>query len=147
MQALLRGLSEVGYVYGEHFVTEARGGGEAGALPRPGDRPRPYQAGRHRQRRTVAVIPQAGDLDDPHRHGGAADPVADGFAQTLARPGANFTGFSLQFLESTGKRLELLKVSPRGPAPVAVLFSRVDLSGQASRGRRPSLRPGTAGGS
>ena len=27
IQALLRGLRELGYVYGEHFVTEARGSG------------------------------------------------------------------------------------------------------------------------
>lgn len=27
INALLRGLRELGYVYGEHFVTEARGGG------------------------------------------------------------------------------------------------------------------------
>ncbi len=32
--ALLRGLRELGYVYGEHFVTEPRGArGETGALP------------------------------------------------------------------------------------------------------------------
>ena len=35
--ALLRELRELGYVYGEHFVTEVRGGGkQARAFPRPG---------------------------------------------------------------------------------------------------------------
>ena len=39
----------------------------------------------------------------------ARDPLGQGFAQSLARPGGNFTGMSLQTLEITGKRLELLK--------------------------------------
>jgi putative ABC transport system substrate-binding protein len=39
----------------------------------------------------------------------APDPVKQGFAQSLARPGGNFTGMSLQSLELTGKRLEILK--------------------------------------
>jgi putative ABC transport system substrate-binding protein len=63
---------------------------------------------------------------------GAGDPVAEGYVQTLRRPGGNFTGLSLQFLESTGKRLELLKEIALGGAAVAVLWSRVDRT-------RPSL--------
>jgi putative ABC transport system substrate-binding protein len=39
----------------------------------------------------------------------AADPVASGFVATLARPGGNITGLSLQSPELAGKRLELLK--------------------------------------
>jgi hypothetical protein len=39
----------------------------------------------------------------------APDPVGEGFVQNLARPGGNLTGMSLQSLELTGKRLELLK--------------------------------------
>jgi putative ABC transport system substrate-binding protein len=39
----------------------------------------------------------------------AADPVASGFVATLARPGGNVTGLSLQSPELAGKRLELLK--------------------------------------
>jgi len=37
------------------------------------------------------------------------DPVRQGYVQSLARPGANFTGMSLQSLELTGKRLQILK--------------------------------------
>ena len=40
---------------------------------------------------------------------GAADPVASGFVVSLARPGGNITGLSLQSPELAGKRLELLK--------------------------------------
>jgi putative ABC transport system substrate-binding protein len=67
---------------------------------------------------------------------GAADPVGQGFAQSLGRPGGNFTGLSLQLTETTGKRLELLKELVPGPAPVAVLWDRqsgpVPLSWQAA---------------
>jgi putative ABC transport system substrate-binding protein len=40
---------------------------------------------------------------------GAADPVASGFVASLAHPGGNITGLSLQSAELSGKRLELLK--------------------------------------
>src|SRR5215510_7220981 len=40
---------------------------------------------------------------------GVSDPVATGFVTSLAQPGGNITGFSLQSPELSGKRLELLK--------------------------------------
>jgi putative tryptophan/tyrosine transport system substrate-binding protein len=40
---------------------------------------------------------------------GAADPVGMGFVASLARPGGNITGLSLQSPELTGKRLDLLR--------------------------------------
>jgi putative ABC transport system substrate-binding protein len=58
---------------------------------------------------------------------GAGDPVDAGFVQSLARPGGNFTGLSLQSRETTGKRLELLKELVPGAAPVAVLWYRASL--------------------
>src|SRR5262245_38802937 len=39
----------------------------------------------------------------------AGDPVANGLVDSLARPGGNVTGLSLQSNESAGKRLELLR--------------------------------------
>ena len=45
---------------------------------------------------------------------GGADPVADGFVQSLARPGGNMTGFTTLETSVGGKLLELLKgVAPR----------------------------------
>ena len=40
---------------------------------------------------------------------GVSDPVGTGFVASLARPGGNITGLSLQSPELSGKRLELLK--------------------------------------
>ena len=37
------------------------------------------------------------------------DPVGNGFAVSLARPGGNVTGLSTQYPEISGKQLELLK--------------------------------------
>ena len=39
----------------------------------------------------------------------ATDPVGDGLVTSLARPGGNLTGLSLQFTDLVGKRLELLR--------------------------------------
>jgi len=64
--------------------------------------------------------------------GGAGDPVRQGFVQSLARPGGNFTGLSLQFLETTGKRLELLKELVPGAAPAGVLQHRAPLAWEAA---------------
>jgi putative tryptophan/tyrosine transport system substrate-binding protein len=39
----------------------------------------------------------------------SGDPVGDGFVMSLARPGGNITGLSLQQEENAGKRIELLR--------------------------------------
>jgi putative ABC transport system substrate-binding protein len=134
--ALLRGLREVGYVYGEHFVTEPRGG--AG-------RPERYpDLAAELVRLQVDVIVAAGPMlaalkqttsTIPVVMAGANDPEGDGLAQTLGRPGGNFTGLSNQSAEVTGKRLELLKEFVPTAVLVAVLRDRTGLqSWQAAEG-------------
>jgi len=133
VNALLRGLRELGYVYGEHFVTEPRGG--AGKPERFPD----LAAELVRLQVDVIVAGQPllpalkqATSTIPVVMGGAGDPVRQGFVQSLARPGGNFTGLSLQFLETTGKRLELLKELVPGAAPVGVLQHRAPLAWEAA---------------
>lgn len=51
------------------------------------------------------------------------DPVAVGVATSLARPGGNLTGLSLQGSDTTGKLLELLKELVSGATRIAVLVN------------------------
>ena len=120
--ALLRGFRELGYVYGEHFVTEPRGSaGRPERLPR---------LAAELVRLQVDVIVAAGftlpalkqaTSTIPIVMAAASDPVGAGFVRSLGQPGGNFTGLSLQSMETSGKRLELLKelvpgaVAGRGP--------------------------------
>src|SRR5262245_57219566 len=50
------------------------------------------------------------------------DPVASGFAETLARPAGNLTGFFLNLPEFTAKRLEILKETLPSISHVAALW-------------------------
>ena len=122
--AFLRGMRELGYVYGRDFVTEPRGGegrpelwaGQAAELVRL----------------RVDVIVAAGvnlltlkqaTSTIPVVMAAAPDPEGDGYVQSLRHPGGNITGLSLQEFETTGKRLELLKELVPSAAPVAVLWT------------------------
>ena len=144
--ALLRGLRELGYMYGEHFVTEPRGGeGKPERFPNLAAELVGLQ---------VDVIVAAGPMlpvlkqatsTIPVVMTGAADPVASGYVQSLARPGGNITGLSLQINETMGKRLELLKELVPRAAPVGILwdprFSRPawQAAESAARGRKWKL--------
>jgi len=107
--AFRRGIAESGYVEGKNFATEYRFGPES--LP---------QAAADFVRLNVKVIFSAGpaalaaasnattsipvvgiDLEN--------DPVAKGYAKTLARPGGNVTGIFLDIPELSGKQIGLLK--------------------------------------
>jgi putative tryptophan/tyrosine transport system substrate-binding protein len=57
---------------------------------------------------------------------GVSDPVGTGFVASLARPGGNVTGLSLQSPELSGKRLELLKEIIPKLSRVAFLVHRQD---------------------
>jgi putative ABC transport system substrate-binding protein len=63
---------------------------------------------------------------------GASDPVRDGFAASLARPGGNITGVTDSSLDLIPKQLELLKAAAPGARRVAFLFGRYG-AGDAAR--------------
>jgi putative tryptophan/tyrosine transport system substrate-binding protein len=121
--ALLGGLRELGYVYGETFVTEARSA--EGQVERfPG-------LVADLIRLQVDLIVAAGPAlaackqatsTLPIVMAGAEDPVGLGVVKSLAQPGTNFTGLSNQNVETTVKKLEMLKEIVPGAAPVAVLW-------------------------
>ena len=126
VKALLRGLHELGYVYGRDFVTEARAGeGRPERWPVMVDElvrlqvdvivaPGPTLPALKRATSTIPIVMAA-----------AGDPVGDGYVQSLGRPGGNMTGLSLQEIDTTEKRLELLKELAPSAAPVAVLWTNV----------------------
>ena len=123
VNALLGRLGELGYVYGEHFVTEPRGSeGKPGRFPALAAELVRLQldvivaAGA-----TLTALKQA-SATIPIVMAASSDPVAEGLVQSLGHPGGNFTGLSHQSSETTGKRLELLKELVPGPSPVAVLW-------------------------
>jgi putative ABC transport system substrate-binding protein len=77
------------------------------------------------------------------------DPVGIGLISSLARPTGNITGLSQNIVESTGKRLELLKLVTPGLSEVAVLWNPDESNSvlnmkelqAASRGLGLQLRP------
>jgi putative ABC transport system substrate-binding protein len=58
----------------------------------------------------------------------SSDPVGVGLVTSLARPGGNITGVSIQAAEVGGKRLELLKEAVPRASRVAVLWNAADAS-------------------
>jgi len=128
--ALLRGLRDQGYVYGQHFVTEGRAGAS---------RPERFPVlAAELVRLQLDVIVAAGPflpaLKDatstiPIVMAGAIDPVGEGLVQSLGHPGTNFTGLSNQSADLSGKRLELLKEVVPTASLVAVLWDSTLASG------------------
>ena len=125
INAFLRGLHELGYVYGEHFVIEPRGiEGKPERFP---------SAAAELVRLQLDVIVAAGAAVPalkqatstiPIVMAAAGDPVGSGYVQSLGHPGGNVTGLSLQSVETAGKRLEMLKELVPAATPVAVVWDR-----------------------
>jgi putative tryptophan/tyrosine transport system substrate-binding protein len=63
---------------------------------------------------------------------GPADPVGDGFIESLSRPGGNFTGFLFTEAEIAGKFLELLVEIAPHVKKVAIIFNRDTAPGHGS---------------
>jgi putative ABC transport system substrate-binding protein len=122
-------MGELGYEYGRDFVTDPRGGDGrteqyaslAAELVRlPADVI--VAAGP-----TLPAVMAATSTIPVVMVGGALDPVRDGFARSLGQPGGNITGLSIQTVDTTAKRLEILKeVAPT--AAVAALWEATSRS-------------------
>ncbi len=130
MKALLGGMRDLGYVYGEQFVTEPRGA--AGNLDRF-----PALAAELVRLKPDVILAGGGPSVPALREAtttipivmaASGDPVGDGYVQSLAHPGGNITGLSLQSTETTAKRLELLKELVPSPGPIAVFWNGANSS-------------------
>jgi putative tryptophan/tyrosine transport system substrate-binding protein len=122
--AFIRGLRDLGYIEGRNINIEWRWG--RGTTERFAEYAADVvrlnvdvivassaaagQAARLATKRIPIVIPTM------------ADPVADGFVTSLARPGGNITGLTFHTPELQGKRLQLLKETLPGASPVALLM-------------------------
>jgi len=134
LEAFRQGLRELGYIEGKNIVIEWRHAeGKLNRLSALAD---------ELVRLNVAVIVTGGGNATqaakratstiPIVMAQSGDPVADGFAASLARPGANITGLSRLSPELSGKQLELLKEIVPKLSRVAVFGTSTDRSSSQS---------------
>jgi putative ABC transport system substrate-binding protein len=127
--AFRQGLQELGYVEGQNIIIEWRwGGGRTEEFP---------AFASEVVRLNVDVIVTANDAAGraaqqatkriPIVIAVMADPVGSGFVKTLARPGGNITGLSMQSPELAAKRLQILKEAIPNLSRVALLADTNDL--------------------
>ena len=128
-QGFERGPRELGYVEGQNIVIERRyADGRPERLAALASElvqlkvdvilaggPGPREAARQATS-TILIVTISG-----------VDPVSEGWARSLARPGGNVTGLTVTFAELDGKRLELLKQAFPAVVRVAVLLDPVTL--------------------
>src|SRR5262249_37937425 len=74
----------------------------------------------------------------------AADPVGSGMVASLARPGGNVTGLSVQYIDLAGKRLELLREVVPNLRRLAIL-ANVAAPGTVLEMREAKAAAGTLG--
>jgi putative ABC transport system substrate-binding protein len=121
LEAFKRGLREHGYVEGQNILIVNRGTDETSES---------NAAELVRRRVDVIVATGTGAVLDakkatrtiPIIMAPAADAVAGGLVESLARPGGNITGLTMITPDLTGKRLELLKETAPGIARVAGVY-------------------------
>ena len=124
----IEGLRELGYVEGQNIAFEWRlSGGSAERLPDlaaelvrlkvdvivAGDNPA-IAAAQHATRTIPIVMVNA------------MDPVRTGFVDSLARPGGNTTGLTVQGTDIQGKALQLLKDAVPTASRVAILWDATE---------------------
>jgi putative ABC transport system substrate-binding protein len=124
MPAFLQGMKALGYVEGKHFVLESRfaDGHDERLSALAGELVQlnadvivtSGTAASHAMQRTTGTIPIVVTI--------TPDPVRDGLAVTLARPGGNITGLSSGVAEVIQKHVELLVTVRPQIARLAVLL-------------------------
>jgi putative ABC transport system substrate-binding protein len=125
VEALRRGLRELGYAEGRNLAFEFRwAGGNADRLP--------TFAAELAKLKVDAIVTQGTQATDAARRAVttipivfavAGDPVGTGLVTSLARPGGNVTGLTDIAPEIAGKRLELLREAVPGITRISVLWN------------------------
>jgi putative ABC transport system substrate-binding protein len=123
------GLAQLGYVEGKNIVVERRSAsGQPDRLAAMAAElvalhvdviiagGQPAREAARKATSTVPILTISG-----------SDPVREGWAQSLARPGGNVTGLTFSFPELGPKRLELLKEALPALSRVAVLIDPIEL--------------------
>jgi putative ABC transport system substrate-binding protein len=125
VEALRRGMRELGYTEGKNFIVEYRGAeGKFETIPA-------IVAELVRLKVDVLVLPLFGAIDAAKKATKTipivmitqVDPVAAGLVATLAHPGGNVTGLATLQRDLSGKRLELLSEVTPGLSRVGILRS------------------------
>jgi len=102
--AFRQGLRDLGYVEGQNIAVEWRWGyGSTKRFPE-------FAAEAVRLKVDLIVIPNMGD------------PVGSGFVTSLASPGGNITGLTVQNLDLVAKRLQLLKEATPNVSQVGLIL-------------------------
>ena len=128
-QAFREGLRDLGYVDGQNVVVEYP------HLDGPSER-LPELAAELVKRRVDVIFAAGSEATRAARSATAtipivmtsANPVGAGFVTSLARPGGNITGFSLNDPGLSAKRMEILKEMVPGISKVAVFLNPDDPS-------------------
>jgi putative ABC transport system substrate-binding protein len=122
--AFPQGMAELGYVEGRDIIIEWRAAaGRTDHLPALAE-----ELVQLRVDVIVAAGPEArlaamkATSTLPIITVGGRDPVAEGWAASLARPGGNVSGLTVTYPEMLGKNLELLKELVRGLSRAAALW-------------------------
>jgi len=124
-----QGLREAGYVEGQNIAIERRyADGDAGRLAASAQElvrlkvdvilagGQPAREAARKATTTIPIVTLSG-----------SDPVREGWAKSLARPGGNVTGLTFTFPELAAKRLELLKQAVPTLARIAVVIDPVEV--------------------
>ena len=124
-----QGLGEGGYVEGQNVVIERRyADGNADRLAALAQElvrlkvdvilagGQPSREAARKATATIPIVTLSG-----------SDPVREGWAKSLARPGGNVTGLTFTFPELAAKRLELLKQAVPSLTRVAVLVDPIEV--------------------
>lgn len=133
---LRQGLKGLGYVEGKDFVLDIRASG--------GSYSAAVKAAEELVKTRARILVSAGTLaTKATKEGGGhlpvvftqvGEPVGAGFVKSLQRPGSSMTGFSHLLVDTTGKRLELLKELVSSCRIVLVIFDPTNPTSRKSIG-------------